>query len=439
MKIITLFLGLLLLLSSATAVADIKDDNYAKNFCIVPIPIIGKQEDKSWLRVTDVTTLENSPFALIFSNFSVRRFNGYQLVEIPAEELPYNSLNSHDFQYDSVGNVYAKGIGFRGIGYRQPHIFLIMDSKTGLFRDLTKKEKAAISETLLTDYTPKEIRLHSPDREIFSKDYKHFIAFKNGVTQELEPIYGPDYGWRVVNTAHGIYVPFLNEYLVYGAKENEGIFHYIHKIFSDLRRSLFLSLQEPILYRLDGNKFEPVKESEGLKPYIHDKTPYLTTVPSHKIAILSIGNDIYYYGGAHEFHKLVSVDKSDIGKYSFFYDLPGINKAVMRSSEGLFEINEKNELVKIPLPQGLIGAKFDHIVDMPKSSVAIVFSDKGVYTFNAQGDLKKIKDDDKKIKGWIAPITTRLIPVRNEVFVHANEEFMIVDKRLSKDAPCVAP
>ena len=76
---------------------------------------------------------------------------------------------------------------------------------------------------------------------------------------------------------------------------------------------------------------------------------------------------------------------------------------------------------------------------MPKSSVAIVFSDKGVYTFNAQGDLKKIKDDDKKIKGWIAPITTRLIPVRNEVFVHANEEFMIVDKRLSKDAPCVAP
>ncbi len=432
-------IALAILLPSTAAYAG----SFADNFCIVPLPMEGIKGiclQEKWRCVTAVTVFDNSPHSLFFSqsNFDVWRLDGYHLVPVPVSELPYNQLYKDDFLTDSAGKIYAKGpwkVGARPI--------LKMDPATGTFVALTSEELQNFNhDSTVTPYRPKyEVKLTSPDREIVEKDYKRYIVFKGDKPKELERIYGKPNAANTfspawVDLAGGQFVPFLNDYLVFGRKETKSPINALHSLVG-ARSTKFLSLDEPKLYRLDLDKFVQVEGSEILKFGQWQEPVHYMQVASRKIVILPAEDGLYYYGADKKLRKLEGGTAEETGKYPWFYDMPELNKVLMRAQKGLFKLDYKNVLVPIKLPPELIGAKIYHMVEMPRSSAVAIFTDRGTYILDENDNLLRINEDEENpIRGNVEVFNSRLIPVRDEVFVDADGEFMVVDKRISKSSPC---
>ncbi len=416
---------------------------HASDFCIVPVAmeeLKGVCNTEKWRDITAVTIFKNSPNALFFSGclgVEVQRLAGYQLTPIPASVLPYNELDKDNFLTDSAGNIYGKGRWKEG---SRPT--LKMDPTSGSFAPLTSEEMQRFSrDPSVTDYHPKyEVKLTDPDRQIIEKDHKRYLIDGDGKPQELERVYGKPNAANMfsaawINLAGGSFIPFLNDYLVYGRKETKSPINALHALAGD-RSTKFLSLQEPMLFRLDKDQFIQVEGSENLKFGQWQEPVFYMLVASRKIVILAAQDGLYYYGVDKKLRHLQGGTAEVTGKYQWVYDMPGLNRVLMRSQNGLFKLNEKNELVPIKLPPELVGAEIYHLVEMPKSNIAAVFTNRGTYVLDAEDNLNRVDNAENGVKGRVDVMNTVLLPHRDEIFVDADGEYMLVDKRISKAAPC---
>jgi hypothetical protein len=124
--------------------------------------------------------------------------------------------------------------------------------------------------------------------------------------------------------------------------------------------------------------------------------------------------------------------------YPRIHELAGQNRVVVNTISGLYELTSEDNLIHLPLPMELEGAKFHELAEMPDSHLAVAFTDRGVFGLDASGTFSRVSGDHGIDFSTVGPQLVTHIPVRDTLFVstYHSGQFMILDEDKAGQDAC---
>lgn len=191
----------------------------------------------------------------------------------------------------------------------------------------------------------------------------------------------------------------------------------------------------PSLLRLD-DELTSVEGSAGLGYVL------IRDIASRGIVTIeTLKGGISTYDGKGAVKPVPHSSAAEIGAYPKVYELAGQdNKVVVLTISGLYELTAAGELVSLPLPAELKGAKLDRLAELPASHVAVVLSDRGAFELAPNGGLSRIEGATGIDFGIAAADAVARIPVRETLFAstYHSGAFMILDREKAGEGACTS-
>jgi hypothetical protein len=188
------------------------------------------------------------------------------------------------------------------------------------------------------------------------------------------------------------------------------------------------------LYKLEGT--EPAAIGGG-----HNAMSgqiYLHGVASRHEVIVTGETSIAVYDGQHPLRDVSGWSEEAIGPTVWVYDLPALDKVLIAGAHGLFELTRDDRLVELPLPPGT-GTHVGNVTEMPASHIAVIFTENTVLALDRAGNLTLIVGAGRVEPKFLGFNTVVRIPVREEVFVDAqNGHFLVRDEAITGAGSCDA-
>ncbi len=126
----------------------------------------------------------------------------------------------------------------------------------------------------------------------------------------------------------------------------------------------------------------------------------------------------------------------DIGRYVRVLDAPTIEKVLLTSQRGVFELTKELTVKKIPLPFDVQSNPVTDVAELPASGLVILTTQKGVFGLDAGGHIQAIRGGSQ-YEGSPLRNAYGVIPIRNEMLLAGREKlFLVVDQGLAGDGVC---
>jgi hypothetical protein len=190
----------------------------------------------------------------------------------------------------------------------------------------------------------------------------------------------------------------------------------------------------PSMYKLDGTG--PVAIASGRnRPSGEVKFDHIAS--RHEVVITS-ASGISVYDGQAALRDVAGWNNQALGQTTWIYDLPALDKVLIAGAQGVFELTRDDRLVELPLPPNS-GTHVGKVVEMPASQAAVVFTEKTVLALDRTGHFSSIAGADRVEPRTLGFNKAVNIPVREEVFVQAqNDHFLVRDEAITGPGSCDA-